>query len=153
EIEKGNFHAGSFVKNMKKMVAHLVYEVIREQSHAKLSESTETKIPEKEKSTAAIALVGHSCPKCTEGSLLKGKSSYGCSSYKKGCDFLLPFSFEGKNISENQYLRLLQKGSTVNLKGFKTATGDKEGLVRFNDKFQLVLEAKKPAKSAPSKKS
>lgn len=153
EIEKGNFNAGSFVKNMKSMVEHLVYEVIREQSHAKISHSTETKVPEKEKSTTATAIVGYSCPKCKEGSLLKGKSSYGCSAYKKGCDFLLPFSFEGKNISENQYLRLLQKGSTVNLKGFKTSTGDKEGLIRFNDKFQLVLEEKKLANSTASKKT
>ena len=149
EIEKGNFNAGSFVKNMKNMVEHLVYEVLREQNHTKISHTTETKVPEKEKSTTAI--VGHSCPKCKEGSLLKGKSSYGCSAYKNGCDFLLPFSFEGKNISENQYLRLLQKGSTVNLKGFKTSTGDKEGLIRFNDKFQLVLEEKKIDNSSASK--
>ncbi len=148
EIEKGNFNAGSFVKNMKSMVEHLVYEVIREQSHAKISHSTETKVPEKEKPTTATAIVGSSCPKCKEGSLLKGKSSYGCSAYKTGCNFLLPFSFEGKTISENQYLRLLQKGSTVNLKGFKTAIGDKEGLVRFNDKFQLVLEEKKVANTS-----
>ena len=151
EIEKGKFHAGSFVMNMKKMVAHLVYEVIREQSHTKIAHTTENKLPEKEKS--ATALVGQSCPKCKNGSLLKGNSSYGCSAYKKGCDFLLAFSFEGKTISENQYLRLLQKGSTVNLKGFKTATGDKEGLIRFNEKFQLVLVEKKVANSAASKKT
>ena len=60
------------------------------------------------------------CPKCKKGQLLKGKSAYGCSGYKTGCDFVLPFSFKGKKISEKQYLRLLQKGSTVNLKGFKT---------------------------------
>jgi DNA topoisomerase-3 len=151
EIEKGNFHAGSFVKNMKKMVKHLVYEVMMEQSHAKISHSTETKVPEKGKSTTA--LVGHSCPKCKNGSLLKGKLSYGCSSYKNGCDFLLPFSFEGKNISENQYLRLLQKGATVNMKGFKTSGGDKEGLIRFNDNFQLVLEEKKIANASAPKKT
>lgn len=151
EIEKGNFHAGSFVKNMKQMVKHLVYEVMMEQNHAKISHPTETKVPEKVKLT--ITLVGHSCPKCKNGSLLKGKSSYGCSAYRNGCDFLLAFSFEGKNISENQYLRLLQKGSTVNLKGFQTATGNKEGLVRFDDNFQLVLEEKKEANASASKKS
>ncbi|MEB2774296.1 DNA topoisomerase 3 [Algoriphagus sp. D3-2-R+10] len=151
EIEKGNFHAGSFVKNMKHMVEQLVVEVLMEQNHAKLSQPTEAKVPEKEKSTTAI--VGYACPKCKAGTLLKGKASYGCSAYKNGCDFLLPFSFEGKNISENQYLRLLQKGSTVNLKGFKTQAGDKEGLLRFNDKFQLVLEEKKTANSSASKKT
>ncbi|MBB6325782.1 DNA topoisomerase-3 [Algoriphagus iocasae] len=153
EIEKGNFHAGSFVKNMKNMVNHLVYEVIREQSHTIISQPSETKVPEKEKSSAPTSVVGSSCPKCKKGSLLKGKASYGCSSYKNGCDFLLPFSFEGKTISENQYLRLLQKGSTVNLKGFKTSSGDQEGLVRFNDAYQLVLEEKKKSSSSESKKT
>lgn len=151
EIEKGNFNAGSFVKNMKSMVEHLVIEVLQEQSHAKISHATENKIPEKEKSIAE--LIGYTCPKCKEGALLKGRSSYGCSAYKTGCDFLLPFSFEGKTISENQYLRLLQKGSTVNLKGFKTPTGNKEGLLRFNDTFQLVLEEKKVAKLSAYKKT
>src|SRR5690606_31164379 len=155
EIEKGNYHAGSFVKNMKLMVAHLVYEVIRENSQTIISSPTETKAAEKaknpEKEKTPIAIVGFACPKCKEGSLLKGKSSYGCSAYKKGCNFLLPFAFEGKKISENQYLRLLQKGSTVNLKGFKTPSGDKEGLLRFDEQFRLVLEEKKEASQQESK--
>jgi len=151
EIEKGKFHAGSFVKNMKNMVEHLVYDVRMEQTNVKISHTTETKETEKEKSTTEV--VGQSCPKCKGGTLLKGKSSYGCSAYKNGCDFLLPFAFEGKSISENQYLRLLQKGCTVNLKGFKTAEGDKEGLIRFNDEFQLQLEEKKTEVAAATKKA
>jgi DNA topoisomerase-3 len=49
-------------------------------------------------------------------------------------------------ISEKQWIRLLQKGSTVNLKGFtKEQSKEKskvEGLIRFNDAYQLVLEPK-----------
>ncbi|SFT50768.1 DNA topoisomerase-3 [Algoriphagus locisalis] len=153
EIEKGNFHAGSFVNNMKNMVRHLVHEVITEQNHARISQSIEAKVPEKEQPTTEAKLVGFACPKCKKGALLKGKASYGCSAYKSGCDFLLPFSFEGKNISENQYLRLLQKGSTVNLKGFKTEAGIKQGSIRFDDSFQLVLEEKKTANSSTSTKA
>ena len=40
--------------------------------------------------------------------------------FKSGCDFILPFNFNEKKISEKQFIRLLKKGSTVNLKGFKT---------------------------------
>ena len=69
--------------------------------------------------------------------------AYGCGNYKAGCHFVLPFSFADKKISENQYLRLLQKGSTVNLKDFKTDTGIVEGLLRFDADFRLVLEPKK----------
>jgi DNA topoisomerase-3 len=157
EIEKGNFHAGSFVKNMKIMVEHLVYEVMREQNQTIIAPPTESKAHDKEnpqeKEKTSSTLVGFDCPKCKEGSILKGKSSYGCSAYKKGCNFLLPFSFEGKKISENQYLRLVQKGYTVNLKGFKTQAGDKEGLLRFDETFQLVLEEKKTKSTQESKKS
>lgn len=157
EIEKGNFHAGSFVKNMKIMVEHLVYEVMREQNQTIIAPPTESKVPDKEKpqekEKMSTTLVGLDCPKCKEGSILKGKSSYGCSAYKKGCNFLLPFSFEGKKISENQYLRLVQKGSTVNLKGFKTQTGDKEGLLRLDETFQLILEEKKSKSNQEPKKS
>ena len=75
--------------------------------------------------------------------MIKGKSAYGCSEYKLGCDFVLPYVFEGKKISESQYLRLLQKGSTVNLKDFKIDAGTVEGLLRFEENFKLKLEPKK----------
>ena len=45
-------------------------------------------------------------------------------------------------ISEKQFLRLLRKGSTVNLKGFKTGSVTTEGLLRFDDNFKLKLEPK-----------
>ena len=78
-----------------------------------------------------------------KATLIKGKSAYGCGAYKAGCTFVLPFAFAEKKISENQYLRLLQKGSTVNLKEFKTDEGIVEGLLRFDENFKLKLEPKK----------
>jgi DNA topoisomerase-3 len=32
------------------------------------------------------------CPKCGEGSLIKGQTAYGCSRWKAGCDFRFPFA-------------------------------------------------------------
>ncbi|WP_062061375.1 type IA DNA topoisomerase [Aquimarina longa] len=147
EIEKGNFHAGAFIKNMKKMVDHLVYEVRTEKIRANISHTITSKESTSKKVKKVETVTSQSCPKCKQGKLLKGKTAYGCSAYKSGCDFMLPFSFEGKKISEKQYIRLLQKGCTVNLKGFKTADGNKEGLLRFDDQFQLHLEEKKTIKS------
>ena len=43
-------------------------------------------------------------------------------------------------------MRLLQKGSTVNLKDFKTEAGVIEGLFRLDDDFKLKLEPKKTVK-------
>ena len=56
---------------------------------------------------------------------------------------MIPFKFEGKSISEKQYIRLFHKGSTVNLKGFKINNTATEGLVRFDENFKLKFEPKK----------
>lgn len=147
DIEKGTFTASAFINNMKRMVDGLVADVRREPvraaiSHAPATSMQTVKIPKKK----ASGISAEMCPKCKQAFLLKGKSAFGCSAYKAGCDFVLPFVFAGKKISENQYIRLLQKGSTVNLKDFKTDTGSVEGLLRFDTDFKLVLEPKKVAK-------
>lgn len=147
DIEKGLYSPSLFIRNMKKMVDNLVYEVRSETTRANISQ---TKVEQKKEVTKTRkktkTVVGQSCPKCKKGRLLKGKSAYGCSSYKSGCDFLLPFYVYGKKISEKQFIRLLEKGCTVNLKGFKQEDGkEQEGLIRFNEHHTLVLEPKKKA--------
>jgi DNA topoisomerase-3 len=146
DIEKGKISASAFINGMKRMVDALVYEVRSETLETRISAVNNkpvvsTKAIPKPKSTAK-KLVGSSCPKCKAGQLLKGKSAYGCSRYGKSCDFILPFSFGDKKLSENQYLRLLSKGSTVNLKGFKIMNQTLEGLLRFDADFKLKLEPK-----------
>ena len=144
DIEKGTFTAGAFIKNMKLMVEELVYEVRRETRGANISHTSSIQkqeaVVEKKK---AEGILSELCPKCKKATLIKGKSAYGCGDYKAGCKFVLPYTFADKKISENQYLRLLQKGSTVNLKDFKTDAGTVEGLLRFDENFELVLEEKK----------
>ncbi|MDY7394076.1 DNA topoisomerase 3 [Aureibaculum sp. 2210JD6-5] len=153
DIEKGEFSAGTFINNMKRMVDQLVYEVRSETKRANISQTITLQNREKEKKVKKRAgIAAETCPKCKKGTLLKGKSAYGCSNYKNGCNFILPFTFMEKKISEKQLIRLLQKESTVNLKGFKTSNGSVEGLVRFNEQFNLVLEEKQSVKKAPSNK-
>ncbi|WP_299221762.1 type IA DNA topoisomerase [uncultured Aquimarina sp.] len=145
EIEKGAFNAGAFIKNMKQMVDHLVYEVRTEKVRANISHTTAQKQKETTKKGVKknTLITEEQCPKCQKGTILKGKSAYGCSAFKEGCDFQLPFSYLNKKISEKQYIRLLKKGCTVNLKGFKTDTGSAEGLLRFDTDFKILLEPKK----------
>ncbi|WP_188464235.1 DNA topoisomerase 3 [Bizionia arctica] len=151
DIEKGEFSASQFIINMKKMVDELVYEVRSETTRANISQASVVKQRQAKTETIKKAgITAETCPKCKKGSLIKGKTAYGCSSYKEGCKFILHFEAFGKKISEKQFLRLLQKGSTVNLKGFKTDSGTAEGLLRFDDHFQLILEPKKvKSKSIP----
>ncbi|WP_055437139.1 type IA DNA topoisomerase [Lacinutrix algicola] len=145
DIEKGTFSAGSFIKQMKQMVDRLVYEVRSETKKANISSvNNKTATTTKKKTVKKTSrIASEKCPKCKNGSVLKGKSAYGCSEYKKTCDFVIPFKFEGKTISEKQFVRLFQKGSTVNLKGFKVDNVLTEGLVRFDENFKLKLEPKK----------
>ena len=146
EIERGEFNAGTFIKNMKKMVDDLVYEVRSNKakiriSHTSAVESNKTEKSSKKKAKKQVA--GKTCPKCKKGSLLKGSSAYGCSEYKNQCDFKIPFKVHDKKISETQIIRLIDKGCTTNLKGFKTESGSLEGLLRFDENYIIKLEPKK----------
>ena len=146
DIEKGTFSAGSFIKQMKQMVDHLVFEVRSETKKANISAINNKPAAATSKKKAikkATGITSEVCPKCKEGTIRKGKLAYGCSEFNKTCDFVIPFKFEGKTISEKQFIRLFQKGSTVNLKGFKINNTSVEGLVRFDENFKLKLEPKK----------
>jgi len=151
EIERGEFNAGTFINNMKKMVDELVYEVRSNSSKKRISSNTSiissavensTKSKTK-KSTKSKTVAGKTCPKCKTGKLLKGSSAYGCSEYKNNCSFKIPFKIYDKKVSENQIIRLISKGCTTNLKGFKIDGKSTEGLLRFDDNFVIKFEPKK----------
>jgi len=149
QIEQGTYSVGQFINNMKQMVDDLVYEVRSETKKANISHIQATKEKSIANKQATKTLIGKICPKCKIGNVIKGTSAYGCSAYKNGCNFVLPFKFKGKNISEKQYIRLIDKGSTVNLKGFLEQHNKIEGLVRFNELHELVLEQKKSLNKIP----
>ncbi len=145
EIELGNYNAGLFIKEMKKMVSQLVKEVKESKQIKKIGPPADPPKLSKTKSTKKDKknIINYSCPKCASGMLLKGKSSYGCSRWKEGCSFRIPFSFMDKKISDNQILRLLDKGSTVNLKGFKKDNIKLNGQIVFNQSHELELKENK----------
>ncbi|BAX78546.1 type IA DNA topoisomerase [Labilibaculum antarcticum] len=59
------------------------------------------------------------CPVCKTGTLLKGNAAYGCSNYRNGCKFIVPFVFMEKKLSEAQIKSLATQGKTPLIKGFK----------------------------------
>ncbi len=154
EIERGEFNAGTFINNMKKMVDELVYEVRSNSSRKRISSLNSTAIKNSSeihsKKIIKKQVIGKTCPKCKKGTLLKGTNAYGCSEYKNNCNFKILFKVYGKKISENQVIRLLEKGCTANLKGFTTTSGKVNGLIRFDDNFNLKLE-QKGVSSTPTK--
>lgn len=153
EIEQGTYNAGKFIYDMKRMVHQLVAEVKAARYVRRLSAPTSTPkapSPKKQpKKKPAAGILEQTCPKCQKGTLLKGQKAYGCSAWKDGCTFRLPFSFMEKKISEKQLVRLLTKGATVKLKGFKDGDQKKEGSLSFNEQFELKLTLQE---TAPIKK-
>ncbi|MEM9918674.1 MAG: DNA topoisomerase 3 [Bacteroidota bacterium] len=155
EIESGAHTAQQFVADMKQMVSKLVEEVRLSKDVRRIATAAKgfaaKKRSAKKRSPAippAKILTEQRCPKCRKGQLLKGKSAYGCSRWKEGCSFRLPFEYAGKKIPERQLLRLFKYGATIQLKGFKQDGLPQAGVLRFDDDFQLVLQSK----VAPSRK-
>lgn len=58
------------------------------------------------------------CPVCKEGKLLKGNAAFGCSNYKTGCKFIVPFVFMGKKLTDAQIKSLVTQRKTGLIKGF-----------------------------------
>ncbi|MEG2573044.1 MAG: DNA topoisomerase 3 [Bacteroides sp.] len=109
EIEKKKYQAATFLEELKQMVTEVVNSVLSDNTNRRISieeavktapkEETkkETKKRErkpsvpKQKATVAVTvvdeLVGKPCPLCGKGTILKGKTAYGCSLWKEGCTF------------------------------------------------------------------
>jgi DNA topoisomerase-3 len=152
EIEQGEFGAKQFIVNMKKMVGELVNEVRLERGKPKLTtaEPMVKKAPVK-KVPAKTEVVGSGCPKCAKGKIIKGKSAYGCSQWKEGCNFRLPFVLMDKKLTEKHILRLLSKGATTMIKGFILDGKKVEGILKLNASFEIEFENK--TEDAPKKES
>jgi DNA topoisomerase III len=206
QIEKGNYEASEFLKEMKLMVSELVVQVRKEQPgrmHVPPKENIKPLCPKCKKGNVirgkaaygcnnfkecdfripysiedvrvddqiALSLLQHKkalvkdasgnpcniiinatneislqreklpakdqdailCPLCKKGNIIEGKAAYGCSSWKSGCVFLVPFLFMGKKITLVQVKELSSKGETKSLKGFKSPEGN-----AINGKLKLV---------------
>jgi len=152
EIESGSYSPKPFISEMKKMVDDLVTEVRMEKnvkrltfasnnSYTKSKANSKSKKKTYKKSTkSSTSKISMQCPKCQSGKVVKGNTRYGCTHYKSGCDFGIPFIFMGKKISDNQIKRLVEKGSTVKLKGFKSKSGKIDGKIIFNADKTLAFE-------------
>ena len=52
------------------------------------------------------------CPQCGKGELIKGKTAYGCSSWKEGCKFTLSFEkirerAQGKPLTKELVIEII----------------------------------------------
>ena len=107
QIERGKYDLKLFLDEMKGMVRQLVDDVkykIVEKNIGEEEAKEVKKVAKKRVSKPKIIAVEEKelvCPKCKKGKLLKGKTAYGCSEWKSGCDFRIPFEEQDTSITPN----------------------------------------------------
>jgi DNA topoisomerase-3 len=151
QIEKGEYLSDDFMHELKQMVSDAVIAVKREQWVLRI-ESVEDVKPEKPiskpkyKEPAKNEHVG--CPRCGKGTMVKGKSAWGCSEYKNGCKTLIPFELNGIKIGERMFEQLVKKRKTTLIKGIELDGIKQDGFLKLDENFELSIEIadKKPQK-------
>ena len=120
DIEHKRYDAGQFVEELKQQIREIVNDVMTDNSNRHVTVTTDedlkkkkTKKPatearkpatEASKKTAAPKktasesphaasdeLIGKPCPLCGQGTIIKGKTAYGCSRWKEGCNWRKSF--------------------------------------------------------------
>ena len=116
DIEHKQYDAAQFIEELKQQINIIVNDVLADNSNRHVTVLTEEDLKKKmapkvaqapkkaaapkSKSTRkpvapADALVGKPCPVCGQGTIIKGRTAYGCSRWREGCTFRQPFSEAG----------------------------------------------------------
>jgi len=93
-IERGKYDVKVFLEEMKDMVSDLIMEVKKEKKQVisfSEEQQKEVKKPKKKPQKLKEQTKDLICPKCKKGKVIKGKTAYGCSEWKNGCDFRISF--------------------------------------------------------------
>ena len=124
QIEKGSYEARTFLEELKQMVNQIVINVLSDQSGRSITieqKKAEEEKPKKSKAASASKEAGEKkprkprkkvvpapavCPICHKGTLLRGKTAYGCSEYKNGCTFRLYYATYGANLTDEQLAQI-----------------------------------------------
>ena len=118
DIEHKTYDPAEFINGLKEQINKIVIDVLSDNSSRRVTILTEEelkkkpaakkKAPAKKASTTKKAetasaapattaaapadpLVGKPCPVCGKGVIIKGKTAYGCSNWKAGCQYRKPF--------------------------------------------------------------
>ncbi len=115
DIEARQYSPEQFINELKEQVTSIVQDVLHDNSNRQIDVVEQKPAPKpansakssaqpsaakrkpksgKRKSAAtAIPAVkeGDACPKCGKGHVVKGKTAFGCSQWREGCDWRMPF--------------------------------------------------------------
>lgn len=136
DIELGKFDVRQLMVEMRTMVSDLVREVKYSREISKIEIEEKKRVSKKEVSKEIT------CPKCKKARIVKGKNAFGCSDYKAGCRFVIPFDFKGKKLTDSQLKSIIGKGKSSLIKGFELDGNSCDGVVVLNKNFELELISK-----------
>ena len=120
DIEHKRYDAGQFVEELKQQIREIVNDVMTDNSNRHVTVTTDEDLKKKKtkksatearkpateaskkiaapKKTASESphaasdeLIGKPCPLCGQGTIIKGKTAYGCSRWKEGCNWRKSF--------------------------------------------------------------
>lgn len=128
QIERGTYEARTFLEELKQMVNQVVINVLSDQSTRRITieeavkeqpkEEKKEKKPRKPRAkkeeapkekTAPKQPEKPVCPVCKKGSILRGKTAYGCSEYKNGCTFRLDYATYSEGLSDEELVKVIGK--------------------------------------------
>ena len=117
DIEHHKYDAGLFVDELKQQIGVIVQQVITDPTNRRVTvveeepakpetkaakqapdaEPKKKRAPrqkkvEKKELQPGDHLIGQTCPLCGKGVIIKGRTAYGCSEWRSGCSFRLPFT-------------------------------------------------------------
>ena len=111
DIEHRTYNPGLFINELKAQIQAIVCQVLSDNSNRRVTViDPEEEKKQKKKSakpakasrqakasaktaapSSAVPAVGSVCPLCGKGTVVKGKTAYGCSNWASGCTYRVPF--------------------------------------------------------------
>lgn len=112
DIEHQKYDAATFVEELKVQINTIVNDVLADNSNRHVAVTSDEDLKKKMAPKAATApksasapkaakqkkpqqdaepVTGSPCPMCGTGHIVKGKTAYGCSRWKEGCTYRVPF--------------------------------------------------------------
>lgn len=146
QIELGQYDVAVFMDEMKQMVTEVVDQVKRSSGKSIAITPEETSVQVKKEKAAPAEPTETTCPACKKGILKKGKNAWGCSEWKDGCRFIIPFEFMGKKLTDAQIKRLAEKGKTALIKGFKQDDESVDGFLELDSEHKIIFTETEPEK-------
>lgn len=117
DIEHKKDDAADFINGLKQQVTEIVNDVLRDNTNRRVTLLTDEDLKKKKKTTkkktttakadnkkadapqptppdstsADDSIIGTTCPICGKGTIIKGKTAYGCSNWRNGCTYRVDF--------------------------------------------------------------